>query len=1380
MNEHAFAIHQPAASRRPLSGEHVLHSAEQAYRRLLADQPGHLRALCGLAVVRGQLGAVEEARGLLDRAAAVASGRVEDHVALGTGFGRINDLSRARQHLEEAVRLDKGHGEARQHLAHILHRAGDIAAAVNRYEEALAIDPNNAEAHQSLGFALQSLGRFETAISHHEAALSIQPRLAIAHVGLGDAYRRLGRYQDAIPAYGRAVAINAGLTEAHLNLGGSLQIVGRRDEAIRSYQRALAINPAIANAHYNLGIIYADLDDLHAATFHCERAIELNPNSAEAHNNLANVLCRQQRVRDAIKHYREAVRLKPHYADAFRNLGDALQTQKSFEEAIICYRAALVDEPDNTTILNRLASALLVTGQIDEASQKLEAAIALRPQDVGIQLNYAAVRPFKNGDRRLVWLEETAARADLLPDDQRIALHFLLGKAFADLENGERSFHHLNIANRLKRKYVAYDERATLQYMERIRAAFSGDLLRAKIGHGDPSNAPVFVVGMPRSGTSLVEQILASHPRVFGAGELNDFAATASMFEERGAGAYPEMIAKMSDADFREFGRLYVERAGGTVVSKERFVDKMPSNFLFVGLIHLALPRARIIHVKRNPADTCLSCYSLLFSEGQSFAYDLAELGRYYRAYDAVMEHWRTVLPPETMLEVQYENLVNDLDGQARRLVAYCGLDWDERCLSFHKTKRPIQTASLVQVRKPIYADSIGRSRLYGAQLKPLLDELKADPQSPKTVQAAPATNGQELEAQAERALQLARKLHKHGDAVIAEQLFSFVASVRPGHHEALMALGSICASLKRNDEAKRHFRQLIAVDGNAANAHGCLAAVHASCGELDAAVACYEKALTLAPDHPGIHYAFAMVLQDLNRIADAVAHLGLALAKHPNHLESHFALGNLLYAQGHNAEAIQRYAKVLEFSPRHAETHNNLANVLLRVGQQERAMVHYHAAIEINPSYADAHGNLGNALLELNRLEESIAQNRRALELKPLRFGSYNNLGVALQALGRFEEAQSAFERAIELAPNEASVHLNLANMEKFKPGDRRLPGLERLLGEVGSLDDERKIAAHFAMGKALADLKQHDDAFGHLKSANALKRKQFDYHERERLAMFDKIRTMFTKDLIASGSAGGDRSSSPIFIVGMPRSGTTLMEQVLASHSKVFGAGELETFKEVIGEITNSHSIVPAYPELIEALLPERIRQIGQAYSARTGALAPGAERIVDKMPLNFVFVGLIHMALPNARIIHMRRDPLDTCVSCFSLLFTGSQPFAYDLGELGRYYRGYESVMDHWHRVLPAGTMIDVQYEDLVDNLESVSREALQHCRLEWEDACLDFHDTKRVVRTASLMQVRAPLYRSSIGGWRRYAKHLKPLADALGGDIPAMVARAGAGS
>ena len=410
------------------------------------------------------------------------------------------------------------------------------------------------------------------------------------------------------------------------------------------------------------------------------------------------------------------------------------------------------------------------------------------------------------------------------------------------------------------------------------------------------------------------------------------------------------------------------------------------------------------------------------------------------------------------------------------------------------------------------------------------------------------------------------------------------MAAVRPKDYEALLALGTICANSNRQEDAKRYFRKLIAVHGNAPNAHGSLGAVHASCGELAAAVACYEKALKLAPDHPGVRYALAMVLADLGRSADAIAQIRLALSKRPDHLELHFALGNLLYGQGQNAEAMQCYARVLQFSPRHAETHNNLGNVLLSTAQHERAIAHYKTAIEINPTYADAHGNLGNAFLELNRLEESIAQNRRALELKPLRFGSYNNLGVALQALGRFEEAKEAFGRAIELAPQEASVHLNLANMDRFKPDDNRLPALRRLLDGVDALDDERQIAARFAMGKALSDLKRYDDAFAELNKANALKRKHIDYDEGQRLGMLEKITTIFTRELISSRSESGDRSWSPIFIVGMPRSGTTLMEQVLASHSKVFGAGELETFKEMVIGAVDSQAIFPAYPELVE----------------------------------------------------------------------------------------------------------------------------------------------------------------------------------------------------
>jgi len=1400
MNESALADRPRVASAIPVAGGYALKTAEQAYRRVLADKPGHFRALCGLAVVRGQLGAPGEARDLIGQAVDAAGPSAEDHVVLGTTFIRINDLDSAQRQFEMAIARDEAHAEARFHLANVLCGRGDFAAAVIQYERALAIHPDNAEAHQNLGLALQRLGQFESALAHHRAALAISPKSAAIQVSLGDACRHLGRHDDAVAQYAQAVAINPGLTDAHINLGGCFHLTGRREQAIGSYLRALTINPGLADAHYNLGNLYAELDNLDAAVVHYERSIDLLPSSAEAHNNLANVLQKCGRLEEAIKRYKEAIRLKPGYVSAQRNLGDALHALNQIDAAIGCFRAALAIEPGDATTLNRLASTLLVAGRLDEASRAYETAIDLAPENIGIQHNYAAVKRFAAGDRRLARLEDLHAREDQLSNDERIVLHFTLGKAYADLRDPDRSFRHMDAGNRLKRRHVTYDERGTLLLMQRIRDAFTKDLLNVKSNVGHDSEAPVFVIGMPRSGTSLVEQILASHPRVFGAGEVEHFATATSELAKRRAGAYPDMIAKMPDEDFRELGKTYVERLSKDGAAKDRIVDKLPPNFLFVGLIHLALPRARIIHVKRNAVDTCTSCYSLLFAEDQPYAYDLGELGRYYRAYQALMDHWRSVLPPGRILDVQYEDLVDDLEGQARRLVAHCGVEWDRRCLAFHETKRPVQTASLVQVRKSIYTSSVGRSRFYGTRLKPLMDALEIDGtrsragqdeasgrQRRRSHRRATAKNRSDPPAPSNRraaigrpepwtepAFQVAKKLQDRGDLSDAEPLFSVVLAMHPRHLGSLLAMGAICACTSRLDDAKRFFTLAIAVNGDAAEAHGSLGAVHTSAGDFDAAVACYSKALALGPDHPGIHYGYAMLLQSLGRNAEAVEHLRRAVSARPDHLDAYFALGNLHFAGAQDAEAIECYLKILQLSPRHAETHNNLANVYQRQGQMERAIVHYKTALEINPSYADAYGNLGNAYLVLDRLEESIEQNRRALELKPARFGSHNNQGVALQALGRFEEAKRAFERALELVPREASVHLNLANMARFRAGDRRLPGLHALLSEVESLDVENQIAAHFAMGKALGDLSQYQEAFQHLLKANALKRSTIVYDEPQRLAMFDNIRTTFSPDFMKARSGGGDKSWSPIFIVGMPRSGTTLLEQVLASHSKVFGAGELEAFKETIAECVRSQGIVSAYPLLVGSLSQDHIRQLGEMYTTRVRARAPEAERIVDKMPLNFCFVGLIHLALPNARFINVRRDPLDTCVSCFSLLFSGSQPFAYDLAELGRYFRGYEGVMEHWHQVLPPDVLIDVQYEDLVDDLEGTARRALRHCGLDWEDSCRDFHDTKRTVRTASLMQVREPVYRRSIGAWRRYAEYLAPLGQALGVDIPALLA------
>jgi sulfotransferase family protein len=319
-------------------------------------------------------------------------------------------------------------------------------------------------------------------------------------------------------------------------------------------------------------------------------------------------------------------------------------------------------------------------------------------------------------------LEEMAKEPDSLSVEDRIALHFALARACEHMGRRDAAFEHLVAGNGLKRRHLIYDEAAVLGGMAQVEAVFTPELIRAQEGAGEPSPVPVFIVGMLRSGTTLVEQILASHPDVFGAGELKLFdGAIGSMRAAfHGSPGYPEIATHMTGAHFRELGGRYADGLRRLAPQAARITDKLPSNFVFAGLIHLALPNAVIIHTVRDPVDTCMSCFSRLFTEGQRHTYDLAELGRYYRRYQSLMAHWHRVLPPGRILDVQYEDVVADLEGAARRILAHCSLPWDPRCLDFHRTERPVRTASATQVRQPIYATSIGRGHAYGEFIAPL------------------------------------------------------------------------------------------------------------------------------------------------------------------------------------------------------------------------------------------------------------------------------------------------------------------------------------------------------------------------------------------------------------------------------------------------------------------------------------------------------------------------------------------------------------------------------------------------------------------------------------------------------------------------------------
>ncbi len=643
---------------------------------------------------------------------------LRDGIALHSQ-GRLRE---AAHRYKFALAADERNYEALYRLGLIRLQQARYGIALDLFRRAFKSEPRSAEARHHLAVALSGLKRHEEAIGHYRAALAIKPDYAEAHNNLGHSLQMLGRNEEAVDRYREALASKPDYAEARNNLGVVLQTLGRPAEALAHYEAALALRPHYIEALKNLGNALAALNRHLEAVGYFERLLTLRPDDGQARVALGNAFLKLDRAEDGIAHFRKALALDAGDAAARNGLGAALHMLGRSEEAIAQHRQVLAERPNDVEAHSKLGDALLALGRLQEANAAMERAVNLSPRKAGFYWNLANSKRFAADDPHLAAMQDLAQQAASLDAEEQIDLHFALGKALGDTGEHERSFAHVLQGNALMRRRVAYDEERALTRFERMRRVFTAALMSDKRGVGDPSGVPVFIIGLPRSGTTLIEQILASHPQVFGAGELRDMAALAEHISAADGGV-PEAVPAMSDERLRRLGTDYLQRTCRLAPDAVRIVDKMPGNFLLAGLIHLALPNARIIHACRDLRDTAFSCFSLLFTRGHVYSYDLAELGRYCRGYRALMAHWHTVMPGN-ILDVRYEDVVGDLEGQARRIVAHCGLPWDDRCLNFQQTPRSIRTASAAQVRQPIYRSSIGRWRRHAAALQPLLREL--------------------------------------------------------------------------------------------------------------------------------------------------------------------------------------------------------------------------------------------------------------------------------------------------------------------------------------------------------------------------------------------------------------------------------------------------------------------------------------------------------------------------------------------------------------------------------------------------------------------------------------------------------------------------------
>jgi tetratricopeptide (TPR) repeat protein len=621
----------------------------------------------------------------------------------------------------------------------VLHETKRFDEAIDCYWQALQVKPDHPSALTNLALTLRArvtnlsltlqareklldlVARFESALAEKP-----QPDLGTLHLCLGHFQKARRKLDAAEASYRQVLRFNPESVEAFENLGIVLKGQGKLDEAIAAYGRALQCDPKLIGTLNNMGNALTQRGQLGKAIDYFQQALEIDAGNATIHVNLGAAQREQGDLENAVNSFRQALKLVPNHAKAHSSLGAALADLGQQAEADNHFGQALEIDPNDAEVHYNLGMALASQGHFDQAVASYERATNLRPDFVQAFQAMAECLDSTDDSRRLLpRLEELLAKARLTRQ-QRSQLHFAIGRIFD--KNGEwaQAFGHYQQANSLVD--TEYDDGRTSQRVAETIETFTSALLDGGASLGVESELPVLIVGMPRSGTSLVEQILAAHPGMFGAGELADFGRTARGLPARlgSSVGYPTCIKELDRETCTQLADEYIGHLRSLCGEEDRVTDKMPGNFWYLGLIALILPTAKVIHCRRHPLDVCLSCYfqNFTYADGLRYAFDLRNLGLYYRQYATLMEHWRKVLPLP-FLEVDYEELVTGQEEVSRQLVEFCGMPWDPACLDFGKNRRVIRTASVWQARQPIYTTSVKRWKQYEEFLDPLKEALE-------------------------------------------------------------------------------------------------------------------------------------------------------------------------------------------------------------------------------------------------------------------------------------------------------------------------------------------------------------------------------------------------------------------------------------------------------------------------------------------------------------------------------------------------------------------------------------------------------------------------------------------------------------------------------
>ena len=594
-----------------------------------------------------------------------------------------------------------------------------------------------------------------------------------------------------------------------------------------------------------------------------------------------------------------------------------------------------------------------------------------------------------------------------------------------------------------------------------------------------------------------------------------------------------------------------------------------------------------------------------------------------------------------------------------------------------------------------------------------------------------------------QRLLVRAKKLTKKGELEESKKIYSAILKSSPENQEAKKEL-SILVKRKQISPTQKQINEVIQLY---------------SSGQMQNALTTNQLLLKNFPNEPLLLNINGVCFSQIGPIESAIDSFKKAIALKPDYIEAYYNLGAAFQRIHKLDDATECYEKAITLKHSYPEAHNNLGIIMLERNQLDIAVKSFEWAVAYNPNYAEAYNNLGAVYQELNQFENAIKQYQKAITINPEYAQAFNNLGCSCEILGFENEALIHYEKAITCNPGFAEAYRNLSNIKKFTEKDPQI-GQMQSLNSSSDVSLSEKVQLNFALAKVNENLGNYDKFFKFLNEGNRLRKQELNYSFTESINFHSILLKVFSSSLpIIKESIPKTSNIQPIFIVGMPRSGTSLVEQIIASHHNVHGAGELTNFKKILSPILENH-----LNQNKEAFLTKDLLSIRKQYLDSLSRLNVPETVITDKMPTNFRLIGFILSAFPEAKIIHLKRDARATCWSIYKHYFSSGNGFTFNQEDLVEFYGLYSELMAFWHDLFP-DKIYDINYEKLTKNQKDETKKLLEYCDLEWDENCLNFHTNKRAVKTASASQVRKKIYQGSSEDWKKYEQYIQPLIKGL---------------